>query len=280
VFPVSPATVAVRSQNVRSGVAVGHPRTIRILLLAGSSEASTLARRLSDLTEFSVVTSFAGRVSELSLPPGDVRIGGFGGPEGLAAWITDHGIDAVLDATHPFTARMPRHVVLACESTGVPHLRVLRPAWVPEPGDRWSEVADFEGAARSLRASGARRVFLTIGRQELRPFADARPGTWFLVRCIERPDPVPLADYEVLLSRGPFRVDDEVALLRTHRIDTLVTKNSGGSAAAPKLEAARTLEVPVVMIARPPTSGPSVGSPDQALQWCTDLLGRLRPPDP
>jgi precorrin-6A/cobalt-precorrin-6A reductase len=246
-------------------------------LLAGSSEASTLATRLSQLPEFSVTSSFAGRVSKLSLPPGDVRVGGFGGPDGLATWIRDHRIDAVLDATHPFTARMPRHVVLACQSVAVPHLRVLRPPWRPEPADRWSEAADFQGAARSLRTSGARRIFLTIGRQELRPFADARPDSWFLIRSIERPDPLPLANCEVLLSRGPFHVEDEIALMRTHRIDTLVTKNSGGSAAAAKLEAARTLQVPVVMIARPTTTGPSVGSADQALQWCKELLGRSRP---
>jgi precorrin-6A/cobalt-precorrin-6A reductase len=279
VFPVSSATVAVPLRTYAPDVTEGHPRTAHILLLGGSSEASALARHLSGLPEFSVVTSFAGRVSKLSLPPGDVRIGGFGGPEGLSTWITDHGIDAVVDATHPFTARMPRHVVLACHSAGVPHLRVLRPAWLPEPADRWSEVADFEGAARSLRTSGARRVFLTIGRQELRPFADAQPGTWFLVRCIERPDPLPLDDCEVLLGRGPFRVEDEIALMRGHRIDALVTKNSGGPAAAAKLEAARALEVPVVMIARPPTTGPSVGTAEQALQWCQDLLGRVRPLD-
>lgn len=245
----------------------------RILLLAGSSEASVLAKRLTALREVSVISSFAGRVKDLSLPPGQVRVGGFGGPEGLARWMTDERIAAVIDATHPFTAHMPGHVVLACESAGVPHLRVLRPEWVPEPGDQWSVVPDIDTAAQTLGTLGARRVLLTTGRQELAPFAVAGSYIWFVVRCIEKPEPMPLAQAEVLLSRGPFSLGGETALMRSHRIDTIVTKNSGGSATAPKLEAARQLGITVVMIARPPTIGPSVGTTGQALDWCRDLFG-------
>jgi precorrin-6A/cobalt-precorrin-6A reductase len=172
---------------------------------------------------------------------------------------------------------MPHHVVLACGSVNVPHLRVLRPEWEPEPEDRWVVVADLGAAAAALRQRGARRVFLTTGRQELAPFAHAHPETWFLVRSIEMPDPMPLRHAEVVLSRGPFNLAGESALMKRHGIDTLVTKNSGGSAAAAKLQAARTLGVDVVMIARPPTEGVSVGTTDEAMAWCRDVLG-LAPP--
>jgi len=245
----------------------------RILLLAGSSEASELAARLASCPEVAVTSSFAGRVKALSIPAGDVRVGGFGGPEGLARWMTEKHIAAVIDATHPFTAHMPHHAVLACRSTGVPHLRVLRPEWAPLPGDRWTVVPDLDAAAATLRQSGGRRVFLTTGRQELAPFAHADPETWFLVRSIEMPDPMPLRHAQVLLSRGPFRLADETALMREHRVDTLVTKNSGGSAAAAKLEAARALGVEVVMIARPPTEGSSVGTTDEAMAWVREVVG-------
>jgi precorrin-6A/cobalt-precorrin-6A reductase len=245
----------------------------RILLVAGSSEASALARRLSAHREVSVISSFAGRVRALSIPPGEVRVGGFGGPEGLAQWMTDEHIAAVIDASHPFTAHMPHHVVLASRATGVPHLRVLRPEWTSEPEDRWTVVPDLDAAARHVHALGPRRVFLTTGRQELTPFTRSQAEAWFLVRSIEMPDPMPLANAQVVLSRGPFGLDDELAIMRAHRIDTLVTKNSGGSAAAAKLAAARQLGVDVVMIARPPTEGPSVGTIEEALGWCHELFG-------
>ena len=250
-----------------------HARVPRVLLLAGSSEASELATRLSACPGLAVTSSFAGRVKALSLPPGDVRVGGFGGPEGLARWIAQHHIAAVIDATHPFTAHMPHHVILACRLASVPHLRVLRPEWAPEPGDKWTVVPDLEAAPAALRQRRARRVFLTTGRQELAPFAQADPETWFLVRSIEAPDPMPLSHAEVLLSRGPFSLAGESALMRDHRIDTLVTKNSGGSAAAAKLEAARALGVNVVMIARPATAGVSVATADEAMAWCRAVVG-------
>jgi precorrin-6A/cobalt-precorrin-6A reductase len=245
----------------------------RILLLAGSSEASELAGRLVASSGLTVTSSFAGRVKALSIPPGDVRIGGFGGPEGLARWLTDEHIAAVVDATHPFTAHMPHHVVVACRSAEVPHLRVLRPGWEPEPGDNWTVVPHLDGAAAALRQKRARRVFLTTGRQELRPFAGGDPETWFLVRSIERPDPMPLPWAQVVLSRGPFSLKDETDLMSAHRIDTLVTKNSGGDAAAAKLAAARALGINVVMIARPPTEGPSVATTDEAMAWCREVVG-------
>jgi precorrin-6A/cobalt-precorrin-6A reductase len=244
----------------------------RILLLAGSSEASELAARLAAHPGLAVTSSFAGRVKALSIPAGDVRVGGFGGPEGLARWLVENHVAALIDATHPFTAHMPRHAVLACRSANVPYLRVLRAEWAPEPGDRWTVVPDLDAAAAQLRETGARRVFLTTGRQELAPFAHADPQTWFLVRSVEMPDPMPLPHAQVVLSRGPFSLADEKALMRNHRIDTLVTKNSGGSAAAAKLVAARALGIDVVMIARPATEGFSVDTADEAMAWCRTVL--------
>lgn len=264
----------VRTTYARAmSAASPHHDVPRVLLLAGSSEASALAARLAASPQLAVISSFAGRVKDLSIPAGEVRVGGFGGPEGLARWMADHHIAAVIDATHPFTARMPHHVVLACRATQVPHVRVRRPEWEPEPGDRWTVVPDLNTAAAHLRGVGPRRVFLTTGRQELAPFAGGDPATWFLVRAIEMPDPMPLANADVLLRRGPFRLDDELALMKSHQIGTLVTKNSGGSAAAAKLTAARMLGVDVVMIARPPAEGPSVSTTDEAWTWCREILG-------
>jgi precorrin-6A/cobalt-precorrin-6A reductase len=277
VFPVmlqGHRSSAVRTTYARVVTAEPpHQGGPRVLLLAGSSEASELAARLTACPGLTVTSSFAGRVKALSIPPGDVRVGGFGGPEGLARWIAENHIAAVIDATHPFTAHMPHHVVLACRSVNVPHLRVRRPEWEPEPGDSWAVVPDLKAAAAALRVGRARRVFLTTGRQELAPFARVHPETWFLVRSIEMPDPMPLSQAEVVLSRGPFSLAAERALMRNHGIDTLVTKNSGGSAAAAKLQAARDLGVDVVMIARPATEGISVGTTDEAMGWCQDVLG-------
>jgi precorrin-6A/cobalt-precorrin-6A reductase len=277
VFPVSlhrHRSSVVRTTYARTmTAATPHKDVPRVLLLAGSSEASALAARMAASPRLAVISSFAGRVKNLSIPPGKVRVGGFGGPEGLARWMAEEQIAAVIDATHPFTAHMPHHVVLACQATQVPHVRVRRPEWEPEPGDRWTVVPDLDAAAGRLREAGASRVFLTTGRQELAPFAGGDPGTWFLVRAIEMPDPMPLANAQVLLSRGPFRVDDEVALMESYRIDTLVTKNSGGSAAAAKLQAARMLGVDVVMIERPPAVGLSVSTTDEAWAWCRKILG-------
>ena len=252
------------------------PRTLRhaprILVLAGSSEASDIAGRLARRHDVTVISSFAGRVRDLTLPPGDVRVGGFGGATGLATWLRDENIAAVLDATHPFTANMPAHVAQACAEQGIARMRVLRPEWEAQAGDRWWPVADLEGAAATLETLGARRVFLTTGRQELAPFSRLT-DTWFLVRSIESPSPMPLERAEILLRRGPFRLRDERDLLARYRIDCLVTKNSGGSSAHPKLVAAREANLPVVMVKRPTYVGARVATVDEALSWCASVLG-------
>jgi precorrin-6A/cobalt-precorrin-6A reductase len=253
--------------------ATGPVEVPRVLLLAGSSEASALARRLAASEAVSVVSSFAGRVTDLSLPPGDVRIGGFGGVEGLVAYLRTESIRAVLDATHPFTAVMPWHAEAACRAGDVGRARLLRDEWHRQPGDDWRVVASLEAAATRLEEMGAQRVFLTTGRQELSPFATV-PQATFLVRAIEPPDPMPLARAEVVLSRGPFRFEDELALMTRYGIDALVTKNSGGGAAAAKLEAARQLGIPVVMVARPASPpGDTVSTVGEALHWLATALG-------
>jgi precorrin-6A/cobalt-precorrin-6A reductase len=246
-----------------AGEAAG--RRAKLLILGGTTEAVELAVACAARPGLAVTSSLAGRTQRPILPPGDVRIGGFGGAAGLARFLLERGIDRVVDATHPFAARMSAHAEHACRAAGVPRLRLLRPSWVPVPGDRWMEVASFAEAAQRLPDLG-HRVFLTLGRRELRAFA--RLDLWFLVRTIERPGMLPLRQGQWLAGRGPFALEDELALLRTHAIDVLVTKASGGGATYAKLVAARQLGLPVLMVRRPPPPpGPVVASVAAALAW-------------
>jgi precorrin-6A/cobalt-precorrin-6A reductase len=246
-----------------------------VLVLGGTSEASGLARALAERPGVDVTTSFAGRTTAPVAAAGRTRVGGFGGVAGLAAHLRDEGVDVLVDATHPFAARMRWHAAEAATEVGIPRLRVERPAWEPVPGDRWVPVADLDAAAAAVTAAGYRRVLLTTGRTELAPFA-ACPTTWFLVRSVEAPEGLPLRDAEVLLARGPFTVEGELALLDAHGIDAVVTKNSGGDATAAKLAAARARSLPVVIVERPPSPpGPWAATVPEALAWL-DALG-LRP---
>jgi precorrin-6A/cobalt-precorrin-6A reductase len=242
-----------------------------VLVLAGTSEAADLARRLAADPAYEVTASLAGHTRAPAALPCPVRTGGFGGVDGLADALRAAGTDALVDATHPFAAVMPHNAAAAAEAVGVPRLRLLRAPWMPEAGDSWAEVDDLDGAARALRALGARRVLLTTGRLELAPFA-AVDGAHLVIRSIEPPDPLPFPSATVLLDRGPYTVDGETALLREHAIDAVVTKNSGGTATAAKLAAARALGVPVVMVRRPPQpAGPTAPTADEALAWLATL---------
>ena len=224
-----------------------------------------------------VITSFAGRTTAPRLPPGRTRIGGFGGVDGLVRYLLDERIGALVDATHPFAAVMPWHVRAAAELTGVARLRILRPGWSAGPGDRWHRVPNLAAAADALRELGAQRVFLTTGRQELAPFA-GRPDIWFILRSIESPEVPAGLQGEVLLARPPFTVEAERALLSMHRIDVLVTKDSGASATTAKLIAARDVGVPVVMVDRPRMPpGPMVESVPEALSWLASTAGQGSP---
>ena len=217
-----------------------------VLVLGGTAEARALARALVD-AGVRVVSSLAGRVRDPALPVGEVRIGGFGGASGLAAWVRAHQITAVVDATHPFASTMTAHAVDACAAAGVPLVVLRRPGWSPEPGWVW---ADSVPDAAALLPSLGERVFLTTGRTSLAAFAGL--DLEFLVRCVDPPSgPLPHR-VQVLLSRGPFTVDGERALLREHAVDVLVTKDSGGSLTSAKLAAARAEGVQVLVVRRPP----------------------------
>jgi precorrin-6A/cobalt-precorrin-6A reductase len=240
---------------------------VRILVLGGTGEARALAAALA-ADGRDVISSLAGRVQQPRLPEGLVRIGGFGGVDGLAAFLRDDDITAVVDATHPFAATITRNAAIASEQVGVPRLVLRRPGW--DIQSRWQVVADMPAAAHAVRTWSGESVFLTTGRRDLAVFADDDRHR-FLVRTVDPPEgPVP-AQTTLLLDRGPYTLDGERALLREHGIGLLVTKNSGGSMTAAKLQAARELSVLVVMVQRPPLPEGSevVATVDDALAWIT-----------
>lgn len=240
----------------------------KLLILGGTSEAATLARRIGG--ELDVVTSLAGRMTTIPDLPGRLRVGGFGGAEGLSRYLQEERIAAVIDATHPFARHISAHALEACRMMGVPLLTLLRPPWPKEEGDRWIVVADMADAARQLPGLGS-RAFLTIGRQVLDAFRDVLQ-VWFLVRMIDPPSqPLP-ENWQMILGRPPFDADGERRLMQEHGIDVLVTKASGGAATHGKILAARQLDLPVLMIERPPILGADrASSIDEALAWLNNL---------
>ncbi|GGT21056.1 cobalt-precorrin-6A reductase [Streptomyces griseoviridis] len=244
---------------------------MHVLVLGGTAEARRLAELLAArLPEARVTTSLAGRVAAPRTPPGELRVGGFGGAGGLADWLRAHAVDAVVDATHPFAGTITGHAARAAALTGVPLLVLRRPGWRPVAGDDWHEAGSLAEAAALLPGLGG-RVFLTTGRMDLAAFADAPDDLWFLVRSVEPPEPPYPARTETLLDRGPFTLDGERDVLARHRIDVLVTKDSGGAATAPKLTAAREAGLPVVVVRRPPVPDgvAVVADPEAALRWLT-----------
>jgi precorrin-6A/cobalt-precorrin-6A reductase len=230
--------------------------TGRVLILGGTAEARALAQQLHD-AGVPVISSLAGRVARPRLPVGNVRVGGFGGPEALARWLGELAITAVVDATHPFAERISASAARAAAGAGVPLLRLERPGWEAVDGDRWRWVDDLPRAAATIRALGAARVLLTSGRQGLAAFAQDNTS-WFLIRCVDPPDVALPARHEVLLDRGPYTLEGELALIDRHDIDAVVTKDSGGPLTEAKLEAARIRGVPVIVVRRPP--GPEVAT--------------------
>jgi precorrin-6A/cobalt-precorrin-6A reductase len=227
---------------------------VRILILGGTGEARELAAELV-AAGVDVVSSLAGRVQAPRLPGGPVRVGGFGGAEGLAAFLRAEGITGVIDATHPFAGTITAHATQAAGQVGVPLLVLRRPEWEAEPA--WHVVADVRAAAEAVRAWPGESVFLTTGRRDLDVFAgDDRHD--FLVRTVDPPGgPVP-PRMTLVLDRGPYTVEGESALMRGHGVGLLVTKNSGGPMTAAKLQAARNLGVQVLMVQRPPLPPGSV----------------------
>jgi precorrin-6A/cobalt-precorrin-6A reductase len=240
---------------------------MRVLLLGGTSEARTLAGRLHPAVH--VISSLAGRVPDPALPVGQVRIGGFGGVDGMAGWLLENQVDAVVDATHPYAATITSHAAEVCGTLGLPHLVVVRSAW-PQ-GEAIPAISDMD-AVKAVRDNGFKRVFLTTGRSGVEVFADV--DAWFLIRAVTAPEPHTLPrHHKLVLSRGPYRYDGEHALLTDHRIDCLVTKNSGGDMTRPKLDAAAALGIPVVMVDRPPLPDgvTAVSTVDDAVAWVSSL---------
>ncbi|MGW4224250.1 cobalt-precorrin-6A reductase [Streptomyces bauhiniae] len=245
-----------------------------VLILGGTTEARRLASALATRPGLRVTTSLAGRVSRPGAVDGEVRVGGFGGAAGLADWLRAHRVTALVDATHPFAERITANAAEAARVAGVPHAVLRRPGW--ELDDDWFSVASLEEAARLVPRLG-QRVFLSTGRLGLAAFVHLT-ATQFVVRSVEPPEP-PMPPYcELVLARGPFTLADELDLLRSHRIDVLVTKDSGGAATAPKLAAARSLRLPVVVVRRPelPFALRALPDVDGVLHW---LAGVIPPED-
>jgi precorrin-6A/cobalt-precorrin-6A reductase len=240
---------------------------MRVLLLGGTAEGRALAKSLHPQVD--IISSLAGRVPDPALPVGPVRIGGFGGVDGLRQWLGDERISAVVDATHPFAATMTAHAAQACQDLGMSHLVLARPPW--DPGAAIVVASDAH-AAETVAEQHYSRVFLTTGRSGTNAFANS--NAWYLIRAVTAPDTATLPRrHHLLLSRGPYRYDDELRLLTEHRIDALVTKNSGGDMTRPKLDAAAALDIPVVMVARPalPTGVTAVGTVEEVADWLAGL---------
>jgi len=246
----------------------------RILILGGTAEARRLAERVAARGDISVTLSLAGRTRAPAAQPVPVRIGGFGGAQGLAAYLAVERIDVLVDATHPYAAIISANAARAAAMTDLPLLKLRRPPWVAVAGDRWTEVADVPAAVQAL-GSAPRRVFLALGRKEIGPFAGA-PQHHYLVRSVDPVDPplaVPHAVY--ITGRGPFGEADEGALLIAHRIEVMVAKNSGGRATYGKIAAARGLGLPVIMLRRPTLpETPAVATVEDAVAWLAHALTR------
>ncbi|WP_329017497.1 cobalt-precorrin-6A reductase [Streptomyces sp. NBC_01601] len=241
-----------------------------VLILGGTTEARRLATALAARPGLRVTTSLAGRVRRPAAIDGEVRVGGFGGAAGLADWLRAHRVTALVDATHPFAERITANAAEAARVAGVPHAVLRRPGW--DLDDDWQPVASLEEAAQAVPRLG-QRVFLSTGRLGLAAFAELT-AHHFVVRSVEAPEPPLPSHCEVILARGPFSLADELDLLRTHRIDALVTKDSGGAATAPKLAAARSLSLPVVVVRRPELPSGVGALPDEeaVLGWLAGVI--------
>ena len=259
----------------------------KVLILGGTGEAFALAQALARVPEISVITSLAGRTRDPALPSGEVRVGGFGGTDGLLAYLKENAIALMINATHPFAATMSAHALAAHRQSGVPLLRLLRPAWQKQPHDTWIKAPNIKGAAAICRWLG-KRVLLAVGSQEVSQFADL-PRAHFFVRMVDPPQaPLPLIHAEVIVAKGPFALADERRLMLERDIDLIVTKNSGGDATFAKIAAARELAIPVVMIDRPEIAlhpgCETANAVDAAVEWVSthiqaQIVRRLRTGD-
>jgi precorrin-6A/cobalt-precorrin-6A reductase len=245
---------------------------LRVLILGGIGDAVELAVKIANIPGIEVITSLAGRTREPANLPGNVRSGGFGGVPGLTNYLREMQIDLLIDATHPFANQISENAAAATQEVGIPRLMVIRPPWEKLEDDDWLEVEDNLAAATTL-ANRAKRVFLTIGRQEIGTFAHLQE-IWFLMRMIDPPNTdVIIPPGLILCDRGPFNLENEQEILLKYNIDTIVSKNSGGNATYPKIIAARKLGIKVVMVNRPPVPpGKQVADVDSACKWLFDKL--------
>lgn len=237
-----------------------------LLILGGTSGGRTLAYEVAD-AGIDALYSYAGRTASPESLPIPTRIGGFGGIAAMADYIAQAGITHVVDATHPFADTISRNAIEACRLAGVPLIALVRPPWKPEDGDTWIDAPDMDHAVAALKIDPL-RVFLAIGRTEIDRFEEC-PQHHYLLRLVDPPAaPPPFPSYEIVVGKGPFDLEGDIELLKSHRIDLVVSKNSGGSGARAKIDAARALDIPVLMIERPTLPGrPETSSPDEVLDW-------------
>jgi precorrin-6A/cobalt-precorrin-6A reductase len=244
----------------------------RILILGGTAEARQLAGRLAGRAGLDITLSLAGRTASPAAQPVPVRVGGFGGADGLANYLVGERIDALIDATHPYANVISANAVAAARRSGVPLIALRRLPWIEVAGDRWIEAGDVCEAVRALGQT-SRRVFVALGRNELKPFREA-PQHYYLIRSVDPVDPpLPLPHVGYVTGRGPFSETDDHALMTEHRIDVVIAKNSGGTATYGKIAAARVLGLDVVMLRRPPApDGAAVATIEDAIAWLDHAL--------
>jgi precorrin-6A/cobalt-precorrin-6A reductase len=244
----------------------------RILILGGTAEARQLAGRLADRADLDITLSLAGRTATPAAQQVPVRSGGFGGAEGLANYLVGERIDAVIDATHPYANMISANTVEAARRSGVPLIALRRPPWLAASGDRWIEVSDVREAVRAI-GQAPRRVFVALGRNELKPFGEA-PQHHCLIRSVDPVDPpLPLPHVGYVTGRGPFTETDDYALMTGHRIDVVIAKNSGGTATYGKIAAARALGIDVIMLRRPAAPAcAAVETIEDAIAWLDHAL--------
>ncbi len=247
--------------------------TPNLLILGGTTEATALCKQI-DAERIPATVSFAGRVERPARHPVPRRIGGFGGVEGLVAYLNDNAITHLIDATHPFAAQMSANAVAACAQTNTPLIALTRAPWRAQIGDCWTHVQDIAGAVVALNTA-PERVMLAVGRMHLPEFAP-NPQHFYLLRLVDAPSSPPeFPDHHVVVSRGPFTQGDDLALMQEFAITQVVSKNAGGTGAYAKIEAARALGLPVLMIDRPALPDRlEVQTPDEVLAWVHDTTER------
>jgi precorrin-6A/cobalt-precorrin-6A reductase len=244
----------------------------RILILGGTAEARQVAGRLAGRTGLEIRLSLAGRTATPAAQPVPIRVGGFGGADGLAKYLVAERIDALIDATHPYANVISANAVAAARRSGVPSIALRRPPWLAVAGDRWVVVSDVGEAVRAIGQT-PRRVFVALGRNELAPFRYA-PQHYYLIRSVDPVEPpLPLPHVGYVTGRGPFSEADDHALMTEHRIDVVVAKNSGGTATYGKIAAARALGIDVIMLRRPPPpDAAAVETIEDVIAWLGHAL--------